>query len=73
MKEGMTTDGVHTPPEFISTHPSNDRRIAKFDEWLPSAMETFNGDDFGDKCRRVREDMAEARRRVAIDASSRGN
>jgi hypothetical protein len=48
MKEGTTTSGEHLPPEFISTHPSHDRRISQFDEWLPLAMKSYERDDFGD-------------------------
>lgn len=72
MKEGVTTSGEQSaPPEFISTHPSHDRRISQFDDWMPSATRTFEGDDFGDRCRRVRDDMAAARRLAAAQAAQR--
>jgi hypothetical protein len=71
MKDGTTTSGEHIPPEFMSTHPSHDRRISQFDEWLPSAMKSFEGDDFGDNCRRVRDNMAQARTVAAIEAAQR--
>lgn len=29
-------------PLFLSTHPSNDNRVAKITEWLPEAMERFH-------------------------------
>jgi predicted Zn-dependent protease len=60
MKDG--TGGA--PPEFMSTHPSHDTRIQNFDQWIPGAMKTFDS-DMGDRCRQVREDMAQAR----IDAA----
>lgn len=70
MKDGMTTNGEQrAPPEFISTHPSHDRRIAQFDDWMPSATKTFEGDDFGHRCQRVRDDMAAARRIAAVKAA----
>jgi len=28
------------PPEFMSTHPSNDTRIANLTKWAPGAKET---------------------------------
>ncbi|KAL5090238.1 hypothetical protein Trisim1_004432 [Trichoderma cf. simile WF8] len=30
--------GGHEVPEMLSTHPSNEHRIAKIEEWLPEAM-----------------------------------
>ncbi len=36
MKEGQA------PPEFISTHPSDERRIRQIEEKLPEAMKYFN-------------------------------
>lgn len=72
MKEGVTTSGVQTaPPEFVSTHPSHERRISQFDDWMPSATRTFEGDDFGDRCRRVRDEMSAARRLAATQAAQR--
>lgn len=71
MKEGTTTSGEHIPPEFISTHPSHDRRISQFDEWLPLAMKSYERDDFGDTCQRVRTKMAQARAVAAVEASKR--
>jgi len=29
------------PPQFLSTHPSNETRIRQFNEWMPAAMEEF--------------------------------
>jgi predicted Zn-dependent protease len=54
-------DGTRgAPPEFMSTHPSHDTRIQNFDQWIPDAMKTYDS-DMGDRCRQVREDMAQAR------------
>ena len=71
MKSGTTTTGENMPPEFMSTHPSHDRRISQFDEWLPSAMKAFEGDDFGKSCHQVRENMARARAIAAAEAAKR--
>ena len=59
------------PPEFMSTHPSHDRRISQFDEWLPLAMKAYQGDDFGKSCHQVRENMARARAIAAAEATKR--
>jgi predicted Zn-dependent protease len=29
------------PPEFLSTHPSDDRRIAQIEAWLPEVMPIY--------------------------------
>jgi hypothetical protein len=71
MKSGTTTSGEYIPPEFISTHPSHDRRISQFDEWLPSAVKAFEGDDFGRSCEQVRTNMARARAIAAAEAAQR--
>ena len=31
------------PPEFLSTHPSDDTRIAQIKQWLPEAMQYYKG------------------------------
>ena len=31
--------GGEAPPEFMSTHPSNDTRIKNLTEWAPAAKE----------------------------------
>jgi predicted Zn-dependent protease len=31
-----------SPPEFLSTHPSDDTRIAQINQWLPEAMKYYN-------------------------------
>lgn len=71
MKDGVTTGGEYAPPEFISTHPSHEHRIEKFDEWLPIATKAYEGDDLGEHCRRVRDDMATARRTANSQAVQR--
>lgn len=32
-------------PEFLSTHPSHDTRIAQFDQWLPQAMRLYQEEE----------------------------
>ena len=64
--------GGRAPPEFLSTHPSHDRRIAKFDEYMPKAMEIYQG-DFGDRCNNVRRAMQQARQVAAEQAKAREN
>lgn len=56
MKDG--TRGA--PPEFISTHPSHDTRIAKFDHWMKDAVAVYDSDG-GMRCQQVREEMAKER------------
>ena len=63
MKEG--SDGA--PPEFLSTHPSHDSRISKFQEWMPDALAIYNSDS-GERCKTVRDDMAQARYQAAQEA-----
>lgn len=52
------------PPEFLSTHPSHESRISNFDKWIPSAMRVYES-DAGERCRRIRHDMALARQYAA--------
>jgi predicted Zn-dependent protease len=72
MKDGSKEIGG-APPEFLSTHPSHERRISNFDQWLPDAMKIYDGDAFGDgeRCRQVREQMKKARKHAAIQAFMR--
>ena len=74
MKEGMSSSGGggggKSPPEFLSTHPSHESRISNFDKWLPEAMKIFEG-EYGDRCRKVREQMSMARQAAAKDARFR--
>jgi metalloendopeptidase OMA1, mitochondrial len=61
------------PPEFLSTHPSHESRIRKFETYMPRALRAYEGDDFsGDRCRAIRRDMEVARRHAAQTAASRG-
>ncbi len=34
--------GGGAPPEFLSTHPSNDTRIKNLNKWMPEALEYYN-------------------------------
>ena len=66
MKDGDTVDGKGrgTPPQFLLTHPSHDRRIAQLDEWIPDALEAYTEE----RCGLVRYQMAQAREQAAIIA-----
>lgn len=35
--------GGQAPPEFMSTHPSNDTRISNLQKWMPEALKYYNG------------------------------
>jgi len=35
--------GGGKPPEFLSTHPSDESRIAQIKQWLPEAMKYYKG------------------------------
>ncbi|KAF6845219.1 peptidase family M48 protein [Colletotrichum musicola] len=37
--------GAEEPPEFLSTHPSNEHRIEKIQEWMPKALEKWEASD----------------------------
>ena len=58
------------PPEFLSTHPSHTTRIAQFDDWLPAAIQEYEG-GFGDRCSSLRADMKAARQLAALDSPPR--
>lgn len=62
--------GAAGPPEFLSTHPSHSSRIAKFDAWLPSAMNIYEGDT-GTRCYGLRRQMSVARQHAARQAALR--
>mmetsp|Transcript_14897 Transcript_14897/g.21065 ORF Transcript_14897/g.21065 Transcript_14897/m.21065 type:complete len:349 (+) Transcript_14897:151-1197(+) len=72
MKAGAERNekGQLAPPEFLSTHPSHDRRIAQFDDWMPKAMDEFSGDG-GERCRHIRREMAVARHMASHSAAER--
>lgn len=40
--ERMGANGGATPPEFQSTHPSPETRVADFQRWMPEAIEIYN-------------------------------
>jgi metalloendopeptidase OMA1, mitochondrial len=61
--------GTAQPPEFLSTHPSHDTRMEKFDDWTPQAMKRYTEHRCGD----MREQMRRARQLAAIAATQRGN
>jgi metalloendopeptidase OMA1, mitochondrial len=70
MKQGNGNGRLSNMTEFISTHPSYDTRLDKFDEWMPKALNTFNGDD-GYRCQKIRQDMMLARQHAAAVAYRR--
>ena len=41
------------PPEFLSTHPSDNTRINNMKKWLPRDNKIFHGED-GERCRHLR-------------------
>lgn len=59
-----------SPPEFLSTHPSHETRLQRFDVWIPHAMERFQADD-GKRCHRVRQQMRMLRQAAAQEATYR--
>jgi predicted Zn-dependent protease len=38
----MAQAGGQKPPEFLSTHPSNETRISNLNSWMPEAMNYYN-------------------------------
>jgi len=40
--ERMGANAGTTPPEFQSTHPSPETRVADFNRWMPKAVEIYN-------------------------------
>uniref|UniRef100_A0A7R9WVE8 Peptidase M48 domain-containing protein n=1 Tax=Craspedostauros australis TaxID=1486917 RepID=A0A7R9WVE8_9STRA len=64
----MKHDSSEQPPAFLSTHPSHDQRLQKFDEWMPSILEHGPSQGY---CRHIRQQMKEARQRAAMDAMKR--
>ena len=67
---GNATSAAASPPEFVSTHPSYDTRLSKFDDWMPDALSRFNADG-GYRCRQIRREMEKARVLAAQDAARR--
>jgi metalloendopeptidase OMA1, mitochondrial len=58
------------PPEFLSTHPSHDTRMEKFDDWTPQALGRYTD---GNRCWNVRQNMQKAREQAALAAAQRGD
>ena len=63
-------DAGGAPPQFLSTHPSYETRLANFDEWMPEAEAAYRGPD-GRRCMRIREDMKRARAQVVTKRSGK--
>ena len=43
-----TAGGGQAPPEFMSTHPSNETRISNLQKWMPEALNYYNGEGGND-------------------------
>jgi predicted Zn-dependent protease len=41
--ERMANSGGGAPPEFLSTHPSNQSRIRNIERFMPEAMKYYSG------------------------------
>jgi len=41
--ERMANAGGGKPPEWMSTHPADETRVRQLNEWMPEAMEYYNG------------------------------
>ncbi len=39
VRMGEASKGQSRPPEFLSTHPSDETRVHQIDDWLPEAKE----------------------------------
>lgn len=59
-----------TPPEFLSTHPAHDSRIKRMQDWLSETNPIYNRED-GKACRKMREDIAQARKIAALRHAAR--
>jgi predicted Zn-dependent protease len=70
MKEDAEASSSSQPPAFLSTHPSHESRIKKMADWLPETRRILERDG-GASCRRLREDMALARRQADQRAAQR--
>lgn len=57
-------------PQFLSTHPSNESRLAKMDEWLPETKRILHREE-GETCRHMRHDMELVRKIAAQRAAER--
>lgn len=45
MWERMSKAGGAGPPEFLSTHPSNENRIVRLQQWMPEALQKQESSD----------------------------
>jgi len=41
--ERMAAAGGDSPPEFLSTHPSDATRLRKLKQFMPEALKYYNG------------------------------
>jgi predicted Zn-dependent protease len=55
-KKGIDKNLADTPPEFLSTHPSDDTRIKDMQKWLPEDNKIFNMYG-GERCRAFRREL----------------
>jgi predicted Zn-dependent protease len=58
-------DNNKTTPEFLSTHPSHDSRLANFDAWMPDVLQIYENNE---RCHFIRTQMEHARLAAAPDA-----
>jgi predicted Zn-dependent protease len=65
MKAAETSD-VQRSPEFLSTHPTHDRRLEDLATFMPEALAIVERD--ADRCRHIRADMSLARQRAVREA-----
>jgi len=59
--QNLQKEDRSTPPEFLSTHPSHESRIEQMQGWLPETNPIYRREE-GHACRKIREDMAQARK-----------
>jgi predicted Zn-dependent protease len=60
------------PPEFLSTHPSDNTRIRNMQKWLPRDKEIFNQDE-GERCRSLRRHIEAGNRFYQMRSSILGD
>jgi predicted Zn-dependent protease len=41
VRMAQASQGSSRPPEFLSTHPSDETRIRQIDAWLPEALRSY--------------------------------
>ncbi|MGK3762335.1 MAG: putative Zn-dependent protease [Bacillariaceae sp.] len=69
-KEGSDNNLTIKPPEFLSTHPSDESRIKDMQKWLPEDKRIFNMYE-GERCRELRRQINATNR--PLQSSSREN